>query len=232
MKEPELYNPIKKLFEDLGYRVNAEVKGCDVTATKDEELIIIEMKKNLSVALLSQALNRQKSGAKVYVAVPTPKNYSPKTYGDTMFVLRKLELGLIFVYLRGNLSYAQIICEPQEFFKPQKNYSKLKKIKKEIEERTIDMNTGGVNGKKIATAYTEKCIHIACILDKMGPLNAPRLKFFGANEKCANILKMNVYGWFEKVDRGVYAITEKGRREIMEYPELERYYTELIEDIS
>lgn len=43
---------------------------------------------------------------------------------------------------------------------------------------------------------------------------------------------MNVYGWFEKVDRGVYAITEKGRREIMEYPELEKYYTELIEDIS
>ncbi len=232
MKESELYEPIKKLFEDMGYKVNAEVKGCDITATKADELIIIEMKKNLSVALLTQALERQKSGADVYVAIPTPRNYSPKTYADTMFLLKKLELGIIFVFLRGAHSYAQIILEPEEFYPPRKNYQRLNKIKTEIEGRTIDTNTGGVRGKKIATAYTEKCIHIACILDKYGPLNAPKLKKLGADEKCANILKMNAYGWFKKVDRGVYDITTLGRRSLMDYPELEKYYTDLIDDKS
>ncbi len=232
MKEEELYIPVKKLFEDMGYKVNAEVKGCDITATKADELIIIEMKKNLSVALLTQALERQKSGARVYVAVPTPRNYSVKTYADTMFLLKKLELGLIFVFLRGNHSYAQIIAEPEEFYPPRKNYKRLNKIKTEIQGRTIDTNTGGVKGKKIATAYTEKCIHIACILDKYGPLNAPKLKVMGADEKCANILRMNAYGWFKKVGRGVYDITTLGRRSLMDYPELEKYYTDLMDDKS
>ncbi len=232
MNECELYEPIKKLFDDLGYKVNAEVKGCDITATKEDELIVIEMKKNLSTQLLTQALERQKIGAKVYAAIPTPKNYSPKKYGDTIFLLKKLELGLIFVYLRGKHSYAQIVLEPEEFYPPRKNYERLKKIKAEITGRTVDTNTGGVCGKKIATAYTEKCIHIACLLDKYGPLNAPKLKALGADEKCANILRSNAYGWFKKVGRGVFEITALGARSLMEYPELEKYYTDLIDNKS
>lgn len=74
----ELFPPVRDLFVKRGYKVNAEVRDCDVTATKDDEFIIIELKKNLSVTLLAQGLKRLKTGADVYIAVPKPKKYSLK----------------------------------------------------------------------------------------------------------------------------------------------------------
>lgn len=225
--EADLFPAVQALFQDAGYKVNAEVKGCDVTAVRDDEFIIIELKKNLSVTLLAQGVKRQKTGAKVYVAVPKPKNYAYKKYRDTFYVLKKLELGLIFVTMLGNHSFAEIVFEPEEFFPPvSKNYKKRKAIMEEINGRTIDTNTGGVTGRKIATAYTEKCINIACILDTYGELSPKQIKEYGGDAKSQSILHMNVYGWFKHVKKGVYAITLEGRKGLLEYPELERYYTE------
>ncbi len=228
--ESELFLPVKQLFENQGYIVNAEVKDCDVTAIKDDELIIIELKKNLSVALLAQGLVRQKTGAIVYVAVPKPKNYSPKTYRDTLYVLKKLELGLIFVSLRGEFSYAEIILEPKPFKAVRINTRKRSAIIKEIDGRTFETNVGGVNCTKIATAYTEKCIKIACILDMYGTLSTKEIRNYGGDKNCANLMRYNVYGWFRRVEKGVYEITDAGRAGILEYPELEKYYTQMLID--
>lgn len=230
MKESELYEPVKRLFEGGGYSVNAEVRDCDVTAVRNDELIIIELKTNLSVALLAQGLKRQRCGADVYVAVPKPKNYSPKKLKDVFYVLKKLELGLIFVTFRGDYSFAEFILRPQEYKRPARDSKGRMEILTEIGGRTVDVNTGGVTQRKIATAYTEKCINIACILDKYGPLSPKEIRARGGDEKCANILRFNAYGWFEKIERGVYGITIEGRRGLLEYPELERYYTERLSE--
>lgn len=225
MKEAELFLPVKKLFEGMGYKVNAEVKDCDVTATYGDELIIIELKKNLSVNLLAQGLERQKSGAVVYIAVPKPKNYSPKTFKKTLYVIKKLELGLIFINLRGEDSYAEIVWEVEEFKPVTKNLKKRKKILTEINGRTVDNNTGGVTGTKIATAYTEKCVHIACILKKYGEMsNAQAIKYGADEKKCYGILSFGAYGWFRRVSKGIFALTEKGEKEMNDYPELVSYY--------
>lgn len=226
--ESELFLPVKTLFENLGFQVNAEVKDCDVTAVKDDALTIIELKRNLSVALLAQGLKRQKTGATVYVAVPKPKNYSKKKFRDTLYVIKKLELGLIFVSLRGAHSFAEIVCEPEPFFPVRKNSAKLKSIMKEIDGRSIDTNTGGVTGKKIATAYTEKCIHIACILDMYGELSPKEIRAYGGCEDCGRILYFNAFGWFSHEKKGVYSINENGQLGLLEYPELEQYYTEML----
>ena len=224
--ESELFMPVKVLFENMGYQVNAEVKDCDVTAVKDDELIIVELKKNLSVTLLAQGLKRQKTGAITYVAVPKPKKYSPKTFRDTLYVIKKLELGLIFVNLKGAHSYAEIIYEPKPFVPVHKDRAKFRKIINEIDGRSIDTNIGGVTGRKIATAYTEKCIHIACILDMYGDISPKQVRDLGGDEKSYNILKMNAYGWFQHVDKGINGITTEGRKALLDYPELEQYYTE------
>lgn len=228
VSESELYAPVKTLFENMGYQVNAEVKDCDVTAVNGDELIIVELKKNLSVTLLAQGLKRQKSGAVTYVAIPKPKRYSPKTFRDTLYVIKKLELGLIFVTLIGAYSYAEIIYEPQPFKPVKQNKVMMRKIMNEIDGRSIDTNTGGVTGRKIATAYTEKCINIACILDMYGELSPKEVRSYGGDEKCGMIMRMNVYGWFDHVKKGVYAINKAGRKALLEYPELEQYYTEIL----
>ena len=213
------------MFENMGYKVNAEVKDCDITAVKDGELIIAELKRSLSVNLLAQALDRQKTGAEVYIAVPKPKRYSPKTYRDTLYVIKKLELGLIFVNLRDEFSYAEIVQNPQEFKPVKTDHKKRKAIVKEIDGRSIDTNTGGVNGRKIATAFTEKCINLACLLTARGPSSPKELRALGADENCAAILRRNNYGWFDRIEKGIYAINDKGKTEAAKYPELCGYYS-------
>ena len=226
MTEKELYPPVRDLFEKNGYKVNAEVKDCDMTAVKGGELIIVELKRNMSVQLLSQGLRRQRTGADVYVAVPKPKNYSFGKLRSVFSVLKKLELGLIFVSIRGDYSFAEIVFTPKPYTSKYVNYKKKREIVNEIEGRTIETNTGGVTGTKIVTAYTEKCIHIACILDMYGEMTPKQIKDKGGASNAQTILSRNVYGWFEKVRTGVYRITTEGRRSLPEYPELEKYYTE------
>ena len=41
MYETQLFEPVKNLFESMGYRVMAEVADCDVVAEKDGERIAI-----------------------------------------------------------------------------------------------------------------------------------------------------------------------------------------------
>lgn len=230
MTEKELYPPVHDLFEKRGYKVNAEVKDCDMTAVKDDEFIIVELKKNLSVTLLAQGLKRQKTGADVYVAVPKPKQYSFNKFRSVFSVLKKLELGLIFVSLRGSHSFAEIVFEPKPYTSTYKNYKKCKEIMNEINGRTIDTNIGGVRGTKIVTAYTEKCIHIACILDMYGEMSPKEIRGKGGDDSTQLILSRNVFGWFEKAGKGIYRITNEGRKGLLEYPELEKYYTELLLD--
>ena len=225
MNEFELFMPIQKLFTENGYKVNAEVRDCDITAVRNDELVIIEMKKNLSVILLSQGLERQKTGADVYIAIPKPKKYSPKKFRDTLYVLKKLELGLIFVNLKGEHSFAEIVLTPQEFKPVGKRYSERKKIIKEINGRSIDNNIGGVTGKKIATAFTEKCIHIACVLEKYGPLSPAGVRRFGTDEQTSGILYRNTYGWFDRPEKGIYDVNDKFKAEIRSYPQLYEYYS-------
>ncbi len=70
------------------------------------------------------------------------------------------------------------------------------------------------------TAYREEAIRIAVYLDELGP-SAPRtLRSLGTSEKTLSILRSNFYGWFERVERGVYALSAKGREELDGYPSL------------
>ncbi len=71
--EADMYEPIRNYFVAQGYDVFGEVKHCDLTAIKGEELIIVEFKRNLSVELLIQATKRQRYTDFVYMAIPKPK---------------------------------------------------------------------------------------------------------------------------------------------------------------
>jgi len=80
------------------------------------------------------------------------------------------------------------------------------------------------------TAYKENCIHIACCLEKFGPLSPKNLRELGTGEKTLSILHKNYFGWFERVKRGTYIISEKGKNEIKLYPEIVKYYYTTIKD--
>ncbi len=198
--ESNLYNPIKKYFAELGYEVKSEILNCDIALVKDNELIIVEMKKNFCLKLVYQALDRVKFTNSVYVAVPTPKRHDK----NAVKLLRELEIGLIYVSEVNDA--VNFILHP--IFKNKDN-KKKRKLLKEFNARKSE-NTGGVNKQKIMTAYREKSVKIALILMQNGEMSAGDLiKNFECEKDTHNILYQNHYNWFVKIRRGVYNISDK-----------------------
>jgi len=230
--EIDLYQPIQKYFTKLGYEVRGEVKHCDLTAVKDDELVIVEMKLNLNIDLLIQATKRQRLTDLVYIAIPKPKySLRSKKWNDLCHLIKRLELGLIIVSI-GKRSRIDVVFSPTPFDrKKSMQYGKRsrKALLEEIEGRHADYNTGGSSKTKIMTSYKENCIQIACYLERFGPSSPKDLVSKGTGKKTQSILNMNYYQWFEKIKRGVYCLSDKGKKELEEFPELVQYYTDLIE---
>ena len=223
--ETDLYRPLHDYLVEQGYTVRGEVKNCDIAAVKDGDLIVIELKRALNIPLLAQAVQRQKITDSVYVAVPRPSN-KRKWMGDTKGVqdlLRRLEVGLIFVSPNGRGPKVEIMFHPLPHERRRRKQAH-RAVLEEVERRTADFNEGGSCRRKLVTAYRENAIHIACCLDVLGPSSPKALRSLGAGPKTLSILYTNVYGWFERIDKGVYALSAKGRADLGQYPELVEHY--------
>jgi hypothetical protein len=228
--ETDLYEPVRKYFTKQGYEVYGEVHHCDIVAVKEDELIVIELKLNLTVDLLVQATTRQRLTDQVYIAIPKPKSKSSaKKWQNLYHLIRRLELGLIFVDFQKGRTKVDVKVKPSPFDRSkslQRNKSKRNQLLKEISGRNGDYNVGGSTKTKIMTAYKENCIQIALYLNQNGPLSPKALRDLGTGEKTQSILRQNYYGWYEKVNRGIYSISEKGKMELQDYPELVKFYAE------
>ncbi|MBS4201862.1 hypothetical protein KHA93_19850 [Bacillus sp. FJAT-49732] len=228
MLEVDLFEPIQNYFKKIGYAVHGEVHHCDVVAVKDDQLIIVELKLTLNIDLLIQATKRQRLTDMVYIAVPKPRfGFRTKKWKDICYLIRRLELGLIIVSFQTSGAYAEVKIHPSPFDRNKSmRLSKKKRdnLIKEINGRSGDYNVGGSTQTKIMTAYKENCIYIACCFERFGPLSPKRLREIGTGDKTLSILHKNYYGWFERVKRGTYIISEKGKKEIKLFPELVTYY--------
>src|SRR5690625_886189 len=228
--ETDLYEPIQNYFYSLGYQVQAEVNDCDVVAFKDESLIIIELKLNLNISLLMQAANRQKFTREVYIAIPRPKtSLRRRRWRDLVHLIRRLELGLILVSFEGRRPSLDIVHEPGPFDRQksmQQNKKRRYKILEEARNRKSNLNIGGSNKITMMTAYKETSIQIAYYIDHLGPMSAKELQKISTGEKTYGILYHNYYKWFSRVGRGVYDLTDFGRKEYKKFPEIIELYNQ------
>jgi hypothetical protein len=183
-----------------------------------------------------QATKRQRLSDLVYIAIPKPSyKLKSKRWTDICHLVRRLELGLIIVSFSGNRKTVEVIFHPVDFNrKKSMNQNKRKRdaLLKEINGRSADFNVGGSNKTKIMTAYKENCVKIACYLQNLGTASPRKLVKLGTGDKTSAILSKNYYGWFDRVSRGVYVLSEKGKREIQEYPDLLSYYYKKFEAID
>ena len=220
IRETDLYAPLRDYLIAQGYTVRAEVKGCDVTATKGDDLIVIELKRSMNLTLLAQAAQRQRVADSVYVAVPRPSGGAgSRQWKGIRHLLRRLELGLILIPLESKAPRVEIVFHPVPFAR-RKQKSVRRALLEEMAGRSGDFNEGGSARRKLVTAYRECAIQIASCLDALGPLSTRALRARGTCSRTTAILYDNVYGWFERQGRGVYGLTAKGRKELKDYPEL------------
>jgi len=230
INESDLFKPIQAYLINQGYSVKAEVLHCDITAVKDEELLVIELKKNLNLSLLIQAANRQKFADSVYVAIAKEPNKAlPRHFKGACHLLKRLELGLIMVTFLKTKTKVEIIFHPAEH-KKRKSHKVRHNIIREISGRTGNFNTGGSTRRPIVTAYRESTIHIACFLLAHSELSPARLRQFGTSTKTQRILSDNHYGWFERVKRGLYRLHPQGKKALERYPDLVEHYKMIVQE--
>jgi hypothetical protein len=212
LRETDLYPPLVAHLASLGYTVRGEVNGCDIAASRGDDLLVIEMKRAFSTQLLVQATKRQRLTDSVYIALPKPKQ-TPHWRG-IRHLLRRLELGLIFVCFHGRRKpTVEVVFHPLPYQR-QKRSRLTRAVLAEMSARSGDFNQGGATRTKIVTAYRENALRIACQLDANGPMSPRQLRALGTGPKTHSILYSNFYGWFERVDRGVYALGQRGREEL------------------
>ncbi len=232
--ETDLYGPVRDYLAGQGYTVHSEVKHCDITAIKGDELVVVELKTSFNLKLLVQTVKRQRVADSVYVAVPRPKGGKrTAAWRDMCLLLRRLEAGLILVNLDSTPPDVEIISHPKTFdrLKSMQNSRRVRRdIIKEAEARYGDFNKGGSTRQKLVTVYRENSVHIACCFEEFGRLSPAQLKRMGTGPKTPSILSKNYYGWFHRVDRGLYDLCGDfaGIREA--YPELVLHYMEEIRE--
>src|SRR2546426_11853034 len=105
--ESDLYPAVKAFLEGQGYSVKAEVRGCDVVATRgDDPPVIVELKLTFSLALLLQGVDRLSLTDRVYLAVARPRSWrAPGSVyrREVRALCRRLGLGLMTVQSSGEV---------------------------------------------------------------------------------------------------------------------------------
>ncbi len=219
IRETELYAPVKALLEGQGYEVKGEVGAADVVACRDgEDTVIVELKTGFSLTLFHQAIDRLSLCDTVYVCVPRGSGRAfLKSLKNNKTLCRRLGLGLITVRLKDGL--AEIHLDPAPY-KPRQSKRKKARLLKEFATRVGDPNTGGTTRKTLMTAYRQDALRCADTLHRNGPTKAARVAEACGVAKARQIMSANHYGWFDRVETGIYELSPNGRRAITEYSDV------------
>ena len=211
-KETDLYPPIRGLLEGQGYEVKSEIGKADVVAFRNSEApVIVELKTGFSLSLFHQAVDRQKITDWVYVAVPR-KTGRPfqKALRANLSLARRLGLGLITVRLSDG--FVEVHADPGPFA-PRKSKVKQARLLREFARRVGDPNAGGAIRVGLVTSYRQDALKCAAVLENLGPSKGAVVARAADVPGATRLMAADHYGWFERIERGVYDLSPKGRTE-------------------
>jgi hypothetical protein len=67
------------------------------------------------------------------------------------------------------------------------------------------------------TAYRQEALRCALLVQRDGRATLRALRGTGVVPNAARILQRDVYGWFERVERATYRLTERGGRDVQRF---------------
>jgi len=205
----------------LGYEVKGEIGAADMVAVPvakdDDEPVIIELKTSFTLSLFHQAINRQSMTDQVYIAVPRKTGKAALVaIRRNKMLCRRLSIGLITVRLSDGA--VVVHCEPKPFT-PRKIKARKTKLLSEFESRHGDPNEGGMTSVGMMTSYRQGALRCAKVLHDEGACKAAYVAKMAGFERARNLMADNHYGWFEKIDRGVYGLTAAGAKALDDHAE-------------
>lgn len=208
-RETDLYAPVKSFLEDQGYVVKAEVGAADVVAIRGgEPPVVVELKLGFSLALFHQCVERLKVSDDVYLAVAhkAGKPFYKAVKANTALA-RRLGLGLMTVRLEDGL--VSVHCDPGPYA-PRKNAKRKATLLREFARRQGDPNDGGQTRAGLVTAYRQDALKIAVYLFEVGASKGADVARETGVAKATAMMRDNHYGWFEKVEKGIYGLAPAG----------------------
>jgi len=212
--ESSLYLPVKRFLEKLGFEVKGEVCGCDLVALdggSPTAVVIGELKLTFTLDLVLQAVDRSAACDEIWLAVRASRRGRGRESDPRVKKLcRLLGLGLLSVLASGKV---EVLVEPVPW-RPRRDAKRRSRIVDEHRRRRGDPAAGGSTRQPIMTAYRQQALACAAAM-----ANAPaRPRDLKASAPDApKILLNNVYGWFVRVERGVYALSEAGRAALVRW---------------
>ncbi|KKL78598.1 hypothetical protein LCGC14_2023250 [marine sediment metagenome] len=209
-READLYPHVKRHLEALGYEVKGEVGAADVMAMRDgHEMLIVELKLGFSLSLLHQGVARQALSDTVYLCIPEKAGrVALRNLRSNAGLCKRLGLGLMTVRLRDGR--VTVHCDP-EAFKPRKAPRKAARLRAEFTRRRGDPNAGGINRRMIVTAYRQDATDCARYLAGAGASKGAMVAAATGVARATGMMADNHYGWFTRVSRGVYDLSDAGR---------------------
>ncbi len=207
---------MKAFLENRGFVVKGEVGGCDLLAVRNGEpplVVIGELKLRFNLELVLQAVDRAAACDEVWLAALA----SPRGKGrgsDRRFrdLCRQLGFGMLGVTAAGSV---EILVSPAAPL-PRRDSRRRSRLVDEHVRRSGDPMPGGGSRAPVMTAYRQQAL--LCAAAMTGQPRRPRdLKSVAPD--AAKILLRNVYGWFERVERGRYGLTDAGRAALERWPQ-------------
>ncbi len=218
MKETDLYLPVKAFLESQGYEVKAEIGACDVVAVRaDEEPLVVELKLAFNIDVLLQAVDRLSLTQITYIGVPAHNRLTEKRRKQVLKLLRMLGLGLLLIAPGKKRGAVEVLLDPGEY-RPRESKPRRGRLLGEFARRVGDPNLGGASRKRgLMTAYRQRVLAIARHLQENGPSRAQDLARALDDPNARSVLYRDVYGWFERLGRGTYALSPRGERELPDW---------------
>jgi len=216
--ETSLYLPVKRFLEGLGYTVKGEVGGCDLVALNGNDppvVVVGEMKLAFNLELVLQAVDRAAASDEVWIAAPLSRKRAGRER-DARFraLCRRLGFGMLGVTESGMV---EIIVSPASP-PPRRDLRRRSRLVEEHRRRHGDPAPGGGSRAPIMTAYRQQALTCAALM-RCGPRRPRDLRARAPD--AGKILLDNVYGWFARAERGVYVLTEAGRKALERWPQPE-----------
>ncbi|MEO6381347.1 MAG: DUF2161 family putative PD-(D/E)XK-type phosphodiesterase [Nitrobacter sp.] len=214
--ETSLYLPVKRHLESLGFTVKGEISGCDLVALSGDDppvVVIGELKLSFNLELILQGVERAGACDEVWLAARLSMRGKGRE-SDARYrnLCRRLGFGMLGVTDRGDV---EVLLAPATV-SPRRNPKKRSRLVSEHQRRKGDPVAGGSTRMPIMTAYRQQALSCAAAM-AAGPRRVRDLRT--ENLDAGKILLHNVYGWFDRVDRGIYILTDAGHAALKRWPQ-------------
>ena len=222
IRETSLYPPVKLFLESRGFEVKGEICGCDVVALRDGEppiVVVGELKLGFNLDLVLQGVHRTSACDEIWLAVRLARRGRERD-PRVLKLCRFLGFGLLGVSTAGHV---EVLVQPGAW-RPRRDQRRRLRLVNEHRRRLGDPAMGGSSKTPIMTAYRQQALACAASLSN-GPRRTSEVKTIVPD--APRILLHNVYGWFCRVERGVYALTSAGITALSRWPQATHGASEL-----